>query len=321
MTTKSRLLLVAGFPSGGTDLMKNILNAHPDVFIGGEVPFLSKLSVEDFGDGNAVLTREKIRELQTKIRSSDIYGRVENPAGVDALLDGGVSPSLEHAIFEMVTDKPSLVRGFKTPQFTEQLETLARLFPSALFLVVIRDIRDVCLSWEKKWGKDKILCSDKWRHRMRAGWEASQNLSESRVLFVSYERILSDTEQVCREVCDFTSLEFSDSMLGHHRFVNPEDGKINYGKAIVKNNFGKWRTKLSRQQIRRIEEVAFDTMKLFGYEPENAISPRPITGYERYRGLLRDVYAMMFVGNRTMSPLNNLRSRLLNLIIEVKKRR
>ena len=44
MVKKKQTLFVGGFPSGGTDLLKNILNAHPDIYINGEMPFLYKLA-------------------------------------------------------------------------------------------------------------------------------------------------------------------------------------------------------------------------------------------------------------------------------------
>lgn len=321
MNNDARLLLVAGFPSGGTDLMKNLLNAHPEVFVSGEVPFLARLADSGFQGGEAPLSAEDIARLQRVIKESDVYDRVGNPAAAAKLAAEGRQLTLQDAVFEMVTDRPARVRGFKTPQFTEQMDELARLFPEALFVVVVRDIRDVCLSWEKKWGKDKFLCADKWRRRMRSGWDVARQLSGERALFVSYERILADTETVCREVCDLAEIPFDEAMLEHHRFVAPEDGKINYDSAIVKDNADKWRALLSERDARRVEEIAYPTLELFGYHPAYATGPRSITKYEHYRGLARDIYAMLFVGNRRMSLWNNLRSRFLNLFIEFQKRR
>ena len=322
MNDKSCLLLVGGFPSGGTDLMKNILNAHPDVYISGEVPFLSRLAARGgFGDQNQ-LNSDEIRKFKESMVSLDVYKSVENPDAAEVLAGTGEQETLERVVYEMVTDRPAIIRGFKTPQFTEQLDVLTKLYPTARFLVVVRDIRDVCLSWERKWGKDKRLCADKWSRRMRKGWDIASSLPNERVLFVKYERLLSDTGEVCKEICAFVGIGFSETMLEFHKFVDvPRDGKINYGKSIVKDNYEKWKSMLPPIEVRRIEEIAYDTLGIFGYCPHYATGQRSITRWELVRGKFKDLYALLFIGNRKISNLNNLRSRLLNVLIEVQKRR
>ena len=37
-------VFICGFPSSGTDLLKNIINAHTAVFLGGEFPLLARLA-------------------------------------------------------------------------------------------------------------------------------------------------------------------------------------------------------------------------------------------------------------------------------------
>lgn len=40
------LVFLCGFPSSGTDLLKNVMNAHPDIWMSGEFPFLPRLARE-----------------------------------------------------------------------------------------------------------------------------------------------------------------------------------------------------------------------------------------------------------------------------------
>lgn len=212
-----------------------------------------------------------------------------------------------------------LVWGNKTPQNTENIELLSNLFPNARFLIIVRDVRDICLSWHEKWGKDMNWCASKWSNRMSIAWKTSQQLGDEHCLFIKYEDLLLDTEPTLRRVCFFLSIPFSDEMLEHHKHT-PEiiDGKRNYGKEIVKDNVAKWRHNLSEGIVQRIEEIAFLTMELFNYEIFYASSLKPITGLEKWHGRFNDAMALALIGNRAKER-NDISQRAKDIMNQIKK--
>jgi hypothetical protein len=307
------LVFLCGFPSSGTDLLKNIMNAHPDVCINGEFPFLHELS-RTYG---GTVTAEEAQEVITALRQIDVYHGFAN-------LNPELSPErTEYSFAEIYTamlgEKPCRWQGNKTPQNTEHIDALRVLFPKAKFIVIIRDVRDVALSWSNKWGKHKVLCAHKWNARMLRGAHLLKQLDRYDFLLIKYEALLSDFENTATEICDFLRIEFSESMNEFHKSVHHVlDGKVNYGRPLIKDNSNKWVAELSSKQIWRIEEVAFQALRLFDYPITLATEPRPLTKWEQYRGYAWDVLVLVLVGNRAIKG-NRLVDRWKTVIFEIRK--
>jgi len=317
----TRLLFVCGFPSGGTDLTKTVLNAHPDVYINGEMPFLKDLVQHGYNRHTRFTGSTDIKALQDLLTKLDVWHNIEN-IDYDFSLDMETKRELvlEDVLRTCFSNNASPVWGNKTPQNTENIELLLELFPSAYFLIVTRDVRDVCLSWRNKWGRDVIWCAAKWAERMRKGWVTTQSLPAERYLFVKFEDLLSNTEMICKGICQFLGVPFSDRMLEHHKYTTRIiDGKIGYGQPIKKDNRQKWKEQLPVKTVKRIEEIAYGTMYLLGYEMELAADEQPISSWETWHGIWNDSWALLLIGNRA-SQQNGLGRRFQSLIFEFKKR-
>ena len=310
----SKLLFICGFPSSGTELTKTILNAHPDIHISDEMPWLKDIERHGYDHKSTFSSIQDICSFQKLLTKLDLWHVIENLSH-DFTLDLKVKGmlSLEDVLRTCCHDCEAKVWGNKTPQNTENIADLLKLFPNALFLIVIRDIRDVCLSWRNKWSKDMIWCAAKWAERMAKGKQATDNLSRNRYLYLKYEDMLSNPEEMCMRICRFLDLSFSNRMLAHHKHTRKMiDGKINYGQPIKAVNFGKWRKELQAGTVERIEEIASKTMRMFGYKVEYATSQCPISLLETWRGRFQDSWAMLTVGNRYKKQ-SGLRQRLYEI--------
>ena len=316
------LLFVCGFPSGGTDLTKTVLSAHPEVYLNGEMPSLAVLEAHGFGPDRVLETPAAIAELRSLLARLDVFGSLENlGADLDSRLRAPGGVGRDEALRAFFTAREVRVWGNKTPQYTEAIAKMARLFPAARFVVVVRDVRDVCLSWRNKWGRDVLGCAARWAARMPAGLAFSRELPADRSLWIRFEDLLADTEPVCRRLCDFMGVPFSTDMLEHDRHLKSGrvDGKINYGRGIQAGNQSKWRQDLELPTVRRIEEIAFDAMRTFGYPAAHASGPRSLTRLESTRADLHDALAMLLVGNRA-AERNGLRQRWRSVRRELRKR-
>jgi hypothetical protein len=312
MAMGSNLVFLCGFPSSGTDLLKNILNAHPDIFIGGEFPFLPTLWPK-YGpavDGNA------IHKLVEDLRQLDIYNNFHTPNITISPL--ATEYSLGEVFSRMLCSHKKKWKGNKTPQNTENIAKLKKLFPHAKFILIVRDVRDVALSWKKKWGKDQLLCASKWDVRMRHGHE-SMRAFEDDCLIVKYESLLDNFEATARGICSFLQIEFHVNMLEYDKHVNEIiKGKLNYGKPVLSNNHGKWRKEMATSTAMRIEEIAYKSLKSFRYAVPNGRTYRRITTLEKYLGFARDAYALLFVGNTAIKE-NSFRYRVSTVVYELRK--
>ena len=312
MATDNELLFLCGFPSSGTDLLKNILNAHPDIYIGGEFPFLPSLA-ENYGP---VVRPDAVGGLIERLKQIDVYHNFRNPGLAVSSLP--TECSMADIFSRMLSSDERKWKGNKTPQNTENIDKLKKLFPRAKFILIIRDIRDVALSWEKKWGKDALLCASKWDVRMRRGNNVMRQFAGD-YLVVKYESLLDDLKATAQQICSFLQIGFHPNMLEFDKHVDEIiDGKLNYGRPVLADNQGKWH-KMSPGKIRRIEEIAWKSMTLFGYTAEVASGYRPLTTREKVLGLARDCHALVFVGNRAIKD-NSFRYRLDTVSHELKKR-
>lgn len=289
--TAPRMLFVCGFPSSGTDLLKNLLNAHGDIFIGGEFPLLPALAGRY---GATVSPAEKDAAIRD-LAGSDVYHNLSRRD-----VDPGLAfpASFAQLYAHMLSPKNAAWVGNKTPQNSENVDRLDRLFPEARYILIVRDVRDVALSWKRKWGKDPCLCAYKWNARMLHARRLLERIAPGRHVVVTYESLLADERATATRICEFLGLAYDERMGEYHRFVGAKvAGKLNYGEPVIRANTQKWREGLARRTIERIEEIAFEAMRSFGYESEYARQSRPITLPGKVGGNLRDIFSMMATGN------------------------
>lgn len=288
------IVFLCGFPSSGTDLLKNLMNANREIYIGGEFPRLPALA-RHYG---STVPPESGRQAVKDIVASDVYGNLSHTE-----LQQKIAWPARFQDLYVDLLCPRVVRwtGNKTPQNSENVDRLNALFPEARFVLIVRDVRDVALSWRNKWGKDPVRCAERWNDRMLRARHLLNLHARGRHLVVSYERLIDDPLSAAKSICDFLGLEFDERMGRYHEFVTDNvAGKLNYGAPVIATNKDKWRAALPPREIRRIEEIAWHAMREFGYEPAYGTEHRRINRIERARGLLRDAWAILAVGNRAM---------------------
>ena len=313
----TNLVFICGFPSSGTDLLKNIMNAHSDISISGEFPFLPKIA----NNYSSKIPASEIIKLIAELKKIDVYNNFGNSSFDVSQLGKKPEYLLSDIYASMLNNNTITWKGNKTPQNTENLDKLKILFPDAKFILIVRDVRDICLSAQKKWGKDKNLWAAKWNERMLKGYELLNNLNQNEVLIIKYESLLKNLYYELQRICSFLNLKYQSSMLDYH--LNVKDiieGKLNYGKPLIENNTQKWQKELSKKDIKRIEEIAFFSLQTFDYKISKAIDNKPITYLEKLYGLLHDSYSLLLVGNRAKGKSNSISDRLKSIIFEFKKR-
>jgi hypothetical protein len=293
------------------------MSAHPAIEVGGEFPMLHKLAAHV----GATIPPEEVAAVSRRLRSGDVYGCFNGSDPVPCELEKiGGRVTMASLYAKMATTRCVSWCGNKTPQNTENLEALLQLFPGCRFIFICRDVRDVCLSWQRKWGKDMILCASKWNGRMMKGLDAMARLPAGQVLKLRYEEFTADPESAGRAICAFLELPFSENLLEYERHIDRVvDGKRNFGQSIKADNQGRWRQELRPEDVRRIEEIAMPTMKRLGYMPELGERHRPLTRTERLAGVASDTYASLAIGNRYRTR-NGLRDRLHALSVSLRYR-
>ena len=149
-------------------------------------------------------------------------------------------------------------------------------FPDCKFVYVVRDPRDMALSWidlQFKGYIDKAI--DAWKGDQSQGMRLYSFLRDiDRCILVLFEDLITETEREMKRVSAFLGIEFTPKMLEFH--VDPLvvqnstdfSGWSDLRKPIQSDNKRTYPGRLNETEIRYIEAVCRREMAFFGYEPD-----------------------------------------------------
>jgi len=212
---------IVGADRSGTTLLRLIVNEHPLVAVPAETWFLIDL-MDEFGvtgklDGPQ-LTRaieivgKKRRWRNFHVSCDELRSRLEERPQIsleeffDTLMSLEIAP----------TGKPRWVD--KTPEYVLHIGRLVTVFPTAKFVHITRDGRDVFRSLRKqRWrGRTPLRIASYWAACIDAGLAAGHTLGPGQMLSIRYEDLVLDMEATTRRVCRFLDLSYDPGMLSFH---------------------------------------------------------------------------------------------------------
>lgn len=256
-------LFVVGAPRSGTKLLRDLLRQHPRVAIPlYETEFLPRFAAQ----------AGQLGDLSDRARFDRFYAWVSRNMYFRYMADDGTCITADQwyravdrfdvqGIFEALIrhDGPAprgsaVIWGDKSPNYREHLPTLHALWPEARFIHIIRDVRDVCLSSHKAWGKSIVRNAQRWMDELSACREAGHALGAA-YHELRYEDLLAEPEDALRRICAFLELDFDPAMLRPGR-VSENLGDTRGQDRIVADNAQKWRKGMSPALLRRVEAIA-----------------------------------------------------------------
>jgi hypothetical protein len=223
-------------------------------------------------------------EVVARLREHPRFPRLElDQADVDALFEEGRPKHYARFVTELFdlhgAVKGKRLVGEKTPHYVLDLPTLHELWPDVRIVHLIRDGRDVALSfleWSRAqphlnsppWVEDKVITSALyWERFVRVGREARAFLAPERYLELRYESLVADPERECRRLCAFLQLDYVPAMLRFHEGrVNSEPGR-SAKKAWLPITAGlrRWRDQMMSRDLARFEAAAGSLLEELGY--------------------------------------------------------
>lgn len=198
--------------------------------------------------------------------------------------------------------------GEKTPHNILFWRDIAKNIPASKFIHIVRDGRDVALSWKKvRFGPEHFYkLANLWRSYIREVEKMKSILKSSRVLEVKYEKILAKPKVEIKNMCRFLGEEFSSNMLKFYnkkeKYPTDKRNEKNLSRPLLRSNMNKWKTQVGSRNLRIFEAVAGEMLKRYGYElsqQDPSISQREIWQIKyvehpvtRLFGMLKDVQGM-----------------------------
>jgi protein-tyrosine sulfotransferase len=270
MNLGDKIIFIGGAPRSGTTLVKNILDAHPDICSGPEFDIMSEIvRVWQLGV-------QKVRE-----------GRISAFLNEDQLRERFAS--LVHSLLEPYRlRKSKLFIAEKTPGNILVYTQLNRLLPGAYLIHVIRDGRDVVSSMVAvaegyRLAREKVptiirnveACSQTWSRYVSAPFERPKVFQSTefqrKYIEIRYEDIIRDPEATLRYVCRRLEIDFSPNMLTPHLFTHDTiiddfwyDQKMMEG-PLSQRSIGRWRRDLTLIQRLIVAHYCQTYLQRFGY--------------------------------------------------------
>ena len=209
---------IVGAGRSGSTLLRMMLISHSRICIPPETWYLAPL-LEHFST-ESPLSKSEL-ESAISIMTSN-YRWPDMRLGIEELHQrvAGTAQSrlrdLVECVYSWHMEQEGKSRwGDKTPTYVTIVPELARLFPEAKFIHLLRDGRDVAASFQRQGWKGPWLYSnaEKWIEAVQCelSWRGSP--LEKRVLRIRYEDLVLHTEATLRAICEFIGEQFEPRML------------------------------------------------------------------------------------------------------------
>jgi hypothetical protein len=231
------VFLVASRRSG-TTLFRLMLDGHPDV-------------IWQRGWEQVASATTAFASNQTQILKLDGF----DPVKVDSVV--GLRNSVETEIGKLLQRNEKRIFGATVHV---GFKDLLDIWPEAKFIHLIRDPRDIAMSFLKLgWAGHPYEGANGWEEAER-DWDAMLPfLKADQFIDLQYEVLVAEPEAELRQVCKFLGIAYSDQLFNYVETSNYSMPK----KELAE----RWKNRLTEEETRQIESGRHNFMKRKSYKP------------------------------------------------------
>lgn len=268
---------IVGCGRSGTTLLRAMLDSHPLLAIPPESYFVVPMLRASPAVGSSPAGITQALERAVGGASFGEWGLSPETAkqAVLATRPGSVAEALSALYRHYAATRGKPIAGDKTPYHVRHVALLAGYLPTARFIHIIRDGRDVVPSlMAMPFGPDRFERAVLyWKRDVEAGRHAGRSIGPDRYLEVRYEELVADPSRVLTQVTTFLGLDFDKEMLAYHR--RSEDvlsglRRSSHLRGVAQPpvvGLRDWRIAMNPDQLARFEALAGHTLAALGYDP------------------------------------------------------
>jgi hypothetical protein len=247
----------------GTTLLRLVLDSHENIAIPPETGFMRAYNAHRFTP-----FKHSGRGWTKRLGWA--------PVELDALM-----AELYDRLFMRYAEQHGKSRwGEKTPLHTWHLEDMARVFPSAQFIGIVRHPCASVSSNVERFGLRLGRAGTHWK-RYTAEIARNAALLGDRFAILRYEDLVLDPEPLLRELLDWLGEPWSDRVLEHHAVQGGRgrafvEGRSRREDAIDASRVGKWMQGLPPDYRGWLEQRVTRQAEFFGYAMDRPTAVGPL---------------------------------------------
>jgi hypothetical protein len=261
----ARPIFVIGSMRSGSTLFRLVLDAHPHIAISEETGFMGALAatkrIPGWKHGLGWYERIGWREDEFDARLREFYSE----------------------LFERHARSQGKQRwGEKTPFHTQHMAQMARVFPDAVFVGIVRHPGAVVHSLVHKFHYGLADALTYWDSTNKEILRRGLELGEDRFALLRYEDLVQHPEETLRELVAWLGEPWSDDMLRHNDVQAARGaprlsaGATRTRDPITPELADRWAESLQGEELELLVHRTGALAQFFGYEPKQPGTTGPL---------------------------------------------
>ncbi len=275
------IFFIVGPPKSGSTWLQHLLDGHPEICCMGESHLSDKLApfLEE------ALNRYNKEIVQANLNINRRHGY---PQFAKENLEYLVVTSIGLLLGNLVNLSMVKCIGEKTPDHIRAMPLLARLFPSAKFIHIIRDGRDVTVSgwfhnlrvnpssFKRRFTDFRSyveLCARDWVSEIQQARSFGKTYPD-RYIELHYEKLHTDPDPIIRQMLNFLDVDSSTQMVERCREAGSfkklsqgrERGQEDESSFFRKGTVGDWKNHFDQSSLDAFMQYGGALLRELGYK-------------------------------------------------------
>lgn len=252
---KKNISFIVGTGRSGTTILAKILNANSKICIPPELQILFEYSnngkrlYDTFKVGNTKdwQAEDFIKNIE-KISPNDFKKFFDYEPFFSAYRYPvkNISILIQDLYLAIAKAYNKTIFLEQTPWYGQRLDVIKELFPDAKIIHMVRDGRDVALSFARTpwWHNDPLQNLDRWTFESKKiSDDLKKYFKPKEYLEIRYEDFIIEPERKLDEICILLDVKFEQDMLNSNNLISYEEYAKGYseGKDIYSKEFNHWK--------------------------------------------------------------------------------
>lgn len=275
-------VFIVGCQRSGTTLLRLMLNKHSMLAIPEESHFIISIinEFQDVSHGYVLSQLDRVTLFRVIINVPRFvtWNLTENDVKDTIFLSKNKTiPDVINALFKLKTScGDDCIWGDKTPEYTMYLNKIHNIFPSAKYIHIIRDGRDVVDSFKaRKWyGWSTYQRTRHWAQYTSSAESFGQSICHNSFICIRYEDLVLDTVKTLEKICSFIGVLYEKDMLSYvdsvDTMITRTENESNVHRKLYRmpksNDVYKWQKSWSQLTLFQFETVAHKNLRALGYK-------------------------------------------------------